>query len=106
MKIIIRVSPEIIIKSKPVRKRTIRLLTKNIKVFLSDYEEEVKINDSWDRIDINIVDDITEIRKNEILEILTCIPGIYNFYEIEEKDFIDFDNLFSDIKDSILPNLT
>jgi thiamine biosynthesis protein ThiI len=58
MKIIIRVSSEIIIKSKPVRKRTIRLLTRNIKVFLSDYEEEVKINDSWDRIDILIDDNI------------------------------------------------
>ncbi len=106
MKIIIKVSPEIIIKSKPVRKRTIRLLKKNIKLFLSEYEEEVKIYDSWDRIDINIVDDIKEIRKKEIINILSFVPWIYNFYEIEEKDFSDLDNLFLDIKEFILPSLT
>jgi hypothetical protein len=37
---------------------------------------------------------------------LSFIPGIYNFYEIEENNFTDLDNLFLDIKESILPNLT
>jgi len=106
MKIIIRVSSEIIIKSKPVRKRTIRLLTRNIKVFLSDYEEEVKINDSWDRIDILIDDNIWEIKKKEIIEILSFIPWIYNFYEIEEKDFTDLDKLFFEIKNDFFKKIS
>ncbi len=105
MKFIIKVSPEIIIKSKPVRKRTIRLLTRNIKVFLSDYEDEVRIFDSWDRIDINIENNITESKKKEIINILSFIPGIYNFYEVVERDFIDLDSLFLEIKDSFLANL-
>jgi thiamine biosynthesis protein ThiI len=74
MKFIIKVSPEIIIKSKPVRKRTIRLLTRNIKIFLSDYNEDVRIFDSWDRIDINIENNITELKKKEIIKILSFIP--------------------------------
>jgi thiamine biosynthesis protein ThiI len=74
MKFIIKVSPEIIIKSKPVRKRTIRLLTRNIKIFLSDYNDEFKISDSWDRIDINIENNITKSKENEIIKILSFIP--------------------------------
>lgn len=105
MKFIIKVSPEIIIKSKPVRKRTIRLLTRNIKIFLSDYNDEFKISDSWDRIDINIENNITKSKENEIIKILSFIPWIYNFYEVIERDFIDLDSLFLDVKDFFLASL-
>lgn len=105
MKFIIKVSPEIIVKSKPVRKRAIRLLTKNIKIFLKDYEDDVKINDLWDRIDININSNFDEYKKKEIINILSFIPGIYNFYEVIEKDFQNLDSLFSDIKESFLSSI-
>lgn len=105
MKFIIKVSPEIIIKSKPVRKRTIRLLTKNIKVFLSNYLEEIDVHDTWDRIDINMPENYNETNKNEIIKIMSFIPGIHNFYEVKEENFISLDDIFENIKDIFLEKI-
>lgn len=104
MKFIIKVAPEIIIKSKPVRKRTIRLLTKNIKVYLK-YFDFVKVIDLWDRIDLEITKEIDTNTKQELIKIISFIPWIHNFYEVIEKDFVDLDSLFIDIKDYFLNKL-
>lgn len=105
MKFIIKVSPEIIIKSKPVRKRTIRLLAKNIKVFLSNYLEEIDVHDTWDRIDINMPKTYDETKKKEIIKIMSFIPGIHNFYEVKEEGFISLDDTFENIKDLFLDKI-
>lgn len=106
MKFIIKVSSEIIIKSKPVRKRTIRLLTRNIKVFLNDYKQYINIHDSWDRIDIEVDNNLEESKKKEIINILSFIPWINSFYEVKEKDFKDLDSLFLEVKDFFVDSLT
>ncbi len=104
MKIIIKVSPEIIIKSKPVRRKTIQLLTNNIWCFLSGYKWKIKIHTLWDRIDIEFID-IPEKEKKDIIKILSFIPWIYNFYLVEDHDFINLEDVFIKTKDCFLQKI-
>lgn len=50
MKFIIKISPELTIKSKPVRKRAINLLKSNIKKHFDFNNIEIKLSWNWDRI--------------------------------------------------------
>jgi thiamine biosynthesis protein ThiI len=95
MKYVIKVAPEITIKSKPVRKRTVRMLEKNIKIHLDDFDGFFSIRSFWDRIDIDFVD--LPGMDAQLVDILKNIPGIYSFTEVEcfdlpsdEKEVFDF----------------
>ena len=105
MKFIIKVSPEIIIKSKPVRKRTIKLLSKNINIFLKEYKENLKVFSLWDKIEIVAWENLISL-KDEIVKILMRIPWIYTISEVIEKDFVDFENVFLETKDYFLDKIS
>lgn len=105
MKIVIKISPEIIIKSKPVRKRTIRLLSKNIKIFLEKFDWAFSIFSLWDKIELELYENISEKNLEEIKSILWDIPWIYSFYEVIEQDFVSLEDLFEKIKDDFLEKL-
>lgn len=76
MKYIIKISPEVTIKSKPVRKRTILLLKNNIKKHLDFSEVKSQISFSRDRI--NLESDDLKVSK-----ILKKIPWIAYFMEVD-----------------------
>ena len=81
MKYIVKVAPEITIKSKPVRKQCIKLLSKNIRIHLDRFDGFFEVVFRWDRIDINFASlpDMDE----EIQSILKNIPGIGSFMEVQ-----------------------
>jgi thiamine biosynthesis protein ThiI len=81
MKYIVKVAPEITIKSKPVRKQCIKLLAKNIRIHLDKFDGFFEVHFNWDRIDIDFafLPDLDE----EIQSILGNIPGIGAFMEVE-----------------------
>ncbi len=105
MKLIIKISPEIIIKSKPVRKRAIKLLTQNISIWLKEYKEKIKTLYLWDRIDIEWRIGIDEKTKNEIIKIICNTPWVYSVFDVIEKDLINLENLFEDVKDLFLDKI-
>lgn len=80
MLFLIKVFPEIIIKSRPVRQRFVRQLRKNIRVTLQDLDSAVLTRGEWDSIEVT-----TEITDESILRQMTerlgCIPGISVFLE-------------------------
>lgn len=102
MKLIIKISPELIIKSKPVRKRAIKLLTQNIAIWLREYKEKIKITYLWDRIDVEWRIDIDEKTKNDIIKIVCNTPWVYSVFEVVSVNLSTLDNLFDDIKDLFL----
>ena len=85
MKYIIKISPEISIKSKAVKKRAIKLLTKNIKIFLSDFLENLDVRYHWDKIEINILKDIDNNLVESILKNISWIAyiSLINSYPFE-----------------------
>lgn len=104
MKYIVRISPEITIKSKPVRKQSVSMLHKNIKKHLEVNNIIAKVNYTWDSINIDWNDE-------KISGILKKIPGISNFLEVDtyllpEDETKIFDFAFNITKEYFLDTIT
>ena len=97
MKLIVKVFPEITIKSRPVRKRFIRQLGRNIRTVLRDLDPEVKVDGVWDNLEVvTRLDDEKVLR--EMTERLTCMPGIAHFLQVDEYPLGDFDDIVAKCK--------
>ncbi len=92
MKLIVKVFPEITIKSRPVRMRFIRQLAKNIRAVLRDLDPAVVVNGVWDNLELETrVTDPKALK--EMGERLTCTPGVAHFLQIDEYPLGDFDDI-------------
>ncbi len=57
MKLLIRPAPpEVAIKSKPVRQQQMRQLRQNIRKLLARLDQEIRVDGSWDRVDVDVPD--------------------------------------------------
>lgn len=107
MKFIIKLFPEIMIKSDSVRKRFIKILTGNIRNVLNKYDDQVAVIKHWDYIEVRTKD---ESKYPLLTELLQRIPGIHHFLQVEEKPFSTLQDIFQivyeDIGDNKLENKT
>ncbi|AFJ57306.1 MAG: tRNA 4-thiouridine(8) synthase ThiI [Pseudomonadales bacterium RIFCSPLOWO2_12_60_38] len=92
MKLIVKVFPEITIKSRPVRTRFIRQLAKNIRAVLRDLDPAVVVNGVWDNLELETR--ITDAKAlKDMTERLSCMPGIAHFLQVDEYPLGDFDDI-------------
>ncbi|MDG2949616.1 tRNA uracil 4-sulfurtransferase ThiI [Exercitatus varius] len=91
MKFIIKLFPEIMIKSDSVRKRFIKILTSNIRNVLDKHDDSVAVVRHWDYIEVRSK---LEENRSHLIELLQRIPGIHHFLEVEECPFTDLHNIF------------
>lgn len=91
MKFIIKLFPEIMVKSESVRKRFIKILTGNIRNVLHKYDENIAVVRHWDYIEVR--SKIEEDRA-QLIDMLQRIPGIHHFLEVEEKSFVTLQDIF------------
>ena len=92
MKLIVKVFPEITIKSRPVRKQFIRQLAKNIRTVLKDLDPALDVQGEWDNLEVQTgLSDGKLLR--EMIERMRCIPGIAHFLEVHEYPLGDFDDV-------------
>lgn len=91
MKFIIKLFPEIIIKSQSVRLRFIKILTNNIRKLLKHTDESVKVLRYWDHIEVCIGN---EELRSQIAEVLTRIPGIHHILMVKEGSFNNMHDIF------------
>ncbi|MDT9587227.1 MAG: tRNA uracil 4-sulfurtransferase ThiI [Candidatus Arsenophonus melophagi] len=91
MKCIIKLFPEIIIKSQSVRLRFIKILATNISNILHALDMEIKVTRHWDNI-------VVSAKKNTayhaICDALIRIPGIHHILLVEEYQFHDINHIF------------
>ena len=97
MKLIVKVFPEITIKSRPVRKRFIRQLAKNIRTVLRDLDPKLVVNGVWDNLEVStkVLDPKT---LREMTDRLSCTPGITHFLHVDEYPLGDFDDIVAKCK--------
>lgn len=90
MLFLIKFFPEITIKTRPVRRRFIRQLRRNIRSVIYEFDSAVTVEGEWDSIEIQ-----TTVSKPEILaqisERLACTPGIAKFLEVDKYPLTDMD---------------
>ncbi|HCN65252.1 MAG TPA: tRNA 4-thiouridine(8) synthase ThiI [Pseudomonas sp.] len=97
MKLIVKVFPEITIKSRPVRMRFVRQLAKNIRAVLRDLDPAVVVTGVWDNIELQTrVSDPKALK--EMTERLSCMPGIAHFLQVDEYPLGDFDDIVEKCK--------
>jgi len=97
MKFIIKLFPEITIKSRPVRKMFIVQLRRNIKQTLLHYDIESKVQGNWDHVEVVIPDDSQELAAQDQL---TRISGIDKVLTVKEHEFETFDDIFQIAKET------
>ncbi|MDD3645813.1 MAG: tRNA 4-thiouridine(8) synthase ThiI [Candidatus Gracilibacteria bacterium] len=83
MKFLIKPFAEIMIKSKPVRKRYLRILQTNIKLGLKDIEPEIKVHLFWDKLEVNYIGELAENKIIQVRKILSRTPGVESFLEVQ-----------------------
>ncbi len=81
MKLLIRPAAEVAIKSKPVRQQQMRQLRQNIRKILVRLDPEVRVEGSWDRVDIHVPDGRS--LYGPVVDELLRIPGISTIQEVE-----------------------
>jgi thiamine biosynthesis protein ThiI len=93
MKFIVKLQSEITIKSRPVRKRFTKILESNIKNVLRRVDEQVTTRMNWDNVEVNTKDTSPENRER-LVEALKCIPGIPQFLEVQQSEFVDVHDIY------------
>ncbi len=91
MKFIIKLFPEITIKSQSVRLRFIKILTGNIRNVLKDLDETLAVVRHWDHIEVRSKNE--SLRETYIDE-LTRIPGIHHVLAVEDRTWTDMHDIF------------
>ncbi|MGH8383825.1 tRNA uracil 4-sulfurtransferase ThiI [Pseudomonas sp.] len=97
MKLIVKVFPEITIKSRPVRKRFIRQLGRNIRTVLKDLDPALAVDGVWDNLEVVTRSEDEKVLR-EMTERLTCMPGIAHFLQVDEYPLGDFDDIVAKCK--------
>lgn len=92
MKFIIKLFPEITIKSTPVRKRFIKQLRRNIRSILKPLDENIEASGTWDYIEVTTSSD-DEILIAEVGDRLSHIPGIAYWLKVADFPFISIDDI-------------
>lgn len=97
MKYIIRLFPEITIKSKPVRQKFIKKLYNNLNKHLELITVDFDSRYFWDKIEVDVYDDRI---LDEVELTLSRVPWIAYISKVKEYDLIDFDDCFLKVKET------
>jgi thiamine biosynthesis protein ThiI len=92
MKFVIKLFPEIIVKSRPVRKQFISQLRKNLKKVLKPLVSTVVVSGTWDILEINI-DDSELAQESLVIERLRNTPGIAHFLKVKTHSFESIEDM-------------
>lgn len=91
MKFIIKLFPEITIKSQSVRLRFIKILTGNIRNVLKHHDDSLAVVRHWDHIEVRSKN---EEQRATIVDQLTRIPGIHHVLAVEDRAYSDVHDIF------------
>ncbi|KAA8700515.1 tRNA uracil 4-sulfurtransferase ThiI [Pseudomonas cannabina] len=97
MKLIVKVFPEITIKSPPVRKKFIRQLGKNIRTVLRELDADIVVGGVWDNLEVETRQTDPKVLQG-IRDRLSCMPGIANFLQVAEYPLGDLDDIVAKCK--------
>ncbi len=93
MQFLVKLFPEIIIKSKPVRKKFTQQLRDNLRKLLLPLDPKVVVNREWDRITVQ-----TAVTDPALLEEMAAVmgntPGVAHFLSVLECPLGDLEDIF------------
>lgn len=93
MLFIIKFFPEIVMKSKPVRRQMSRRLCENLLTQLRPLDSRVKVISDWDRLTVRMTETSPAI-VDGVVAILSQTSGIAHFLEVETIDFSTLEEVY------------
>lgn len=106
MKFIVKLFPEIIVKSRSVRMYQLKRLKSNIRHLLKEIWPTVRVGGNWDILEVDAGQDCTPSVAAALSEALIRIPGIDNFTEALEFPLGDFDTIAAQTQAAVGAELT
>ena len=100
---IVKLFPEIVVKSKPVRTRMIRILTGNIRNVFQNSGIRVKVLGNWDRVFVKVPKEVSNETSSDIL---SRIPGIHSFSEVLSFPYTSLDDILRTAAPLAMPEIT
>ncbi|RCU45248.1 tRNA 4-thiouridine(8) synthase ThiI [Corallincola holothuriorum] len=97
MRFIVKLFPEITIKSRSVRLRFSKILQSNIRNVLKRIYEDTRVRMEWDKLEVKC-DGATPEQAEQLIEALKCTPGIAHFLEVQESKFTDIHNIYEQVQ--------
>ncbi|MDD7805662.1 MAG: tRNA 4-thiouridine(8) synthase ThiI [Endozoicomonas sp. (ex Botrylloides leachii)] len=92
MKFIVKLFPEITIKSPPVRKRFIKQLRKNIRKIIKRADEHIDVTGLWDYIEVTTSSNDAVVVA-EVGDLLSHIPGVCYWLQVADYPIADMDDI-------------
>ncbi len=93
MKFIVKLFPEITIKSKPVRRRFIQRLQSNLQVILRRIDPKAHVCAQWDKVTVETrVEDAGQLAA--LTQAMQETPGIAYFLRVRQYPLGDFEQVF------------
>ena len=105
MKFIVKLFPEITIKSAPVRKQFVKQLRRNIRTVCKPLDPDIEAVGKWDMIEVQ-PSKTDAVSVETIAERLCCIPGINAVLNVAEYPLVDFDDMYQVVFDHYAEKLT
>ena len=93
MHFIVKLFPEITIKSPPVRKRFTKQLRDNLRAQLVQVDKGIKVDRDWEKIEVLAPGD-DELLSARISDVLARTPGIANFVRVQPFPLGDMHDIF------------
>ncbi|EPE37369.1 tRNA uracil 4-sulfurtransferase ThiI [Candidatus Photodesmus anomalopis] len=94
MKFIVKIHPEIFVKSSSVRKRFVKILTCNIRIIVQRQTEYVKVFNCRDHIEVTLK---SNFDFEEVLNILKNTPGIHHILQVQQSYFTDMHDISTQV---------
>lgn len=91
MKFIVKIHPEVMVKSESVRKRFTKILECNIRNILKRKSDSIAVFNRRDHIEVSLKD---ESHREIVLDVLTQTPGIHHVLEVEQTLFTDLHHIY------------
>jgi len=93
---VLKLFPEITIKTRPVRKRFIRQLRKNIKSIIREIDAGVEVKGEWDALEVEPAN-ADQLVLDRMVTKLCCIPGISIVLEVTRHPLPDMDGMVAPV---------
>lgn len=105
MNVLLKLSPEITIKTNSIRKLMIKHLRANIRNVLSRIDERVKVKGSWDVLNVAIAQDVDADVKEQMLQALCRISGVQQVLTVTTHQFESFERTLELLMPAALPDI-
>lgn len=97
MHFIVKVFPEIIIKSPPVRKRFIKQLRDNLRRLLQPLSDDIHVKRDWEKVEVQAAGGDEQLTR-QVADVLARTPGIDAFAQVKAYPLGDLDYILAKTK--------